>query len=126
MNKIITFVMILMMSNISFAECDWSTITKVDSRYSYSVDCHKEVGKLVKEQELRREQVVKLNKTISLKDLSISKAEERITNWRDTTYILEKRLQTQRKWSRYNDWMYFGGGIFMTVLAGWTMGQVNK
>ena len=115
-----------MMINVSFAKCDWSTITKADGIYLYSVSCHKEVGKLVKEQKLRREQVAKLNKAISLKDLSINKAEERIVNWRDTTYVLEKRLQTQRKWSRYNDWMYFGGGIFMTVLSAWAIGQVNK
>lgn len=80
----------------------------------------------MQEQKLREEQVSKLNDSIKLKDLAITKADERIELWKDTTYKLEDRLIKHDKYARKNDWMLFGGGILTTILTGWAIGQATK
>lgn len=124
--KMLLIMCMIVSINLSYADCNWSSIEEVEGGYLYSTDCHIKVGKLVKESKLREEQVKELNKTIELKDLSLSKANERIDNWRNTTYELEDRIMKQRKWSIYNDYLYFGGGIALTILSAWAFGQVNK
>lgn len=121
--------LILVVLSLSFqinAKCDWSTIKTTDQGYLYSKECHIEVGKIVEEVELRKKQVEELNKTITFKDLAMTKADERIVLWRDTSFELEERIVKQRKWSAYNDYLWFGGGIAVTILSGWAMGQVSK
>lgn len=114
--------------------CDWKTIRKVgDSGYLYSADCHKSVGQLKnKAEELekanseRQKQVEKLGKTIELKDLALDKADQRIINWRNETYNQHDRLLRQQKLAKYNDWLYFGGGIAVTILSVWAAGQLRR
>ena len=110
----------------ALADCNWSSTEKVAGKHSYSKDCHIEVGKLVKEQKQRVEQVAKLNKSLTLKDLAISKQSARIDLWRDTSYKLEDRLIKHDRYAKKNDWLLFGGGILTTILTGWAIGQVNK
>jgi hypothetical protein len=123
---IITIFMITIVYIQTALACDWSEIAQNGETYIYPKDCHIKVGKLIKEAELRKEQVEELNKTITLKDLALTKADERIVNWRDTTYKLEERIMKQRKWSAYNDYLYFGGGVILTILSGWAIGQAAK
>jgi len=126
------FIIIALLINTSMA-CDWKTgIVKKGSRYSYTVDCHKEVGKLVKQnKELklanseRQKQSEKLTQSIKLKDLALEKADLRITNWRNETYNQHDRLLKQKKLSKYNDWLYFVGGMGLTVLSVWGAGQIK-
>ena len=100
------------------AECDWKTIEEKDGKFIYSKECNIKVGQLVKEMALKDEQIVKLNKVIELKDLMILKGDERIELWRATTYKLEDRLISQDKWSNRKDWLYFAGGIIVTIAVG--------
>jgi len=110
----------------TIASCDFSTLVKSNGFYQYSVDCHIKVGKTIQENELRVEQVEKLNKVITLKDLAISKSSERIDLWKSTSYKLEDRLLKHDAMSRKNDWVLFGGGVLTTILAGWALGQATK
>ncbi len=127
MNKLFyTVLAILLTLQVAVADCDWKTIEKTENGYLYNKDCHVQVGKLVKEAKLRKEQVAELSKTITLKDLAMTKANERIDLWRDTSFKLEERIIKQRKWSSYNDYLYFGGGVVMTILAGWALGQASR
>lgn len=113
--------------------CNWNTdIQKEGSKYLYTASCHKEVGRLVKSnKELekaiseRQKQVEKLGKTIELKDLALDKADQRIMNWRDESYNQHQRLLKQQQLSKYNDWLYFGGGIALTILSVWGAGQIK-
>lgn len=116
----------------ALANCDFSTIKKVDSGYLYSSECHGEVGKIKKAKEAlekaseeRKKQVDKLTESIKLKDLALDTADERIMNWRMESYEQHERLLKQRKYEKYNDWMYFGGGILVTVLSVWAAGQIK-
>lgn len=113
--------------------CDWSTIKKQGSEYIYTADCHKEVGKLVvKVEELekanseRQKESAKMIEAIKLKDLALDKADERIMNWRNEAYNQHERLLRQEKLSKYNDWLYFGGGIGLTILSAWAVGQLRR
>jgi len=131
-NLIVCMAMIGLLTN-SAISCDWSTIKKQDSEYVYSADCHKEVGKLVGKVEKleranleRQKEAESLNKAIELKDLALNKADERIMNWRNETYNQHERLLRQEKLAKYNDWLYFGGGVGLTILSVWASGQLRK
>lgn len=114
--------------------CDWSKdVRKEGSNYVYTTDCHIEVGKTIKAKEElekanseRQAQVEKLGKAIELKDLALDRADQRIMNWRDEAYNQHERLLKQEKLAKYNDWLWFGGGVGLTILSVWAAGQLRK
>ena len=126
--KIVAYLVVLLFSsNVLFSgTCDWSTIKEQDNKYVYSEDCHREVGKLVKESEIRKEQVEKLNKAIELKDLTIQKQEERVELWMNTSEKLEKKVTSWERWKEAHQWMYFGLGVLATGLSVYLAGKVYK
>ena len=95
MKNVISSLLILAFSFNTFA-CNFSKdITRnANGSYTYSKECHIEVGKRLQANELRKEQVEKLQKTIELKDLLVVKTEERVELWRDTSFKLEDRINT--------------------------------
>ena len=126
--------MVLLVSHSALANCNFiSDIVKVDTNtYHYTKECHIEVGKIKNTKEElekaaseRKKQIEKLNKSIKLKDLALDVADERIMNWRNQSYEQHKRLIKQQQLSKYNDWLYFGGGIALTVLSVWAAGQIK-
>ena len=126
--------MALLVNHSALASCNFNTdIVKVDTNtYHYTKECHIEVGKikntkeeLEKAVDERKKQVEKLNESIKLKDLALDVADKRIMNWRDESYKQHERLIKQQQLSKYNDWLYFGGGIALTVLSVWAAGQIK-
>jgi len=113
--------LLIMFMSIQFvmADCDFSTIKETDQGYLYSQECHRQVGKLVKDEAERKEQIAKLNKSIELKDLVIDKQEERIKLWMDSTEKMEDRVNSIEKWKSTNQWLYFGLGVVTTSLSVW-------
>lgn len=107
--------------------CDFSQdITKnQDGSYTYTKDCHEEVGVKVKRLELKEKQVKKLNEALDLKDMAITKSHERIDLWMNTTYKLEDRVNTIEAIKERNKWIYFGLGIIVTGAAVWGAGQLR-
>lgn len=127
----ICILLMVFITNQSLA-CDWSSIKKQGSSYVYTASCHKLVGSTVKRVKAlekanseRQKQAEKLTKAIELKDLALDKADERIMNWRKESYNQHERLLKQKKYSAWNDWLYFGGGIGLTVLSVWAAGQIK-
>jgi hypothetical protein len=114
--------------------CDWSKdIKKENGKYTYTSSCHAKVGVLIKENDNfklalseRKKQVEKLDKSLELKDLALQKADKRVMNWREESYNQHQRLIKQQKLSRYNEYFYFGGGVFFTALSVWAAGKLNK
>ena len=127
-NKFISLFLIICFScSICFADCDWKTIkAQPDGTFTYTQDCHLKVGELVKEAQLREEQVKKLNEAIALQDLEISKLQDRINLWKDTTYKLEDKLISNNNWGDYSKSLYFGLGVLTTVLSGYAVGAANR
>jgi energy-coupling factor transporter transmembrane protein EcfT len=120
------------MSSPSFA-CNWNTDIQLQgSKFLYTASCHKLVGDTVKKarglekaESERQVQVNKLSETITLKDLALDKADQRMMSWRDESYNQHERLLKQQKYAKWNDWLYFGGGVALTVLSVWAAGQLR-
>ena len=119
--------MVSLVSHSALADCNPSSnehIYKSTSysppKYVYSVDCHIDYGRLRKIEGKRQEQADHLNKSITLKDLAITTANDRVNVWQKTTYNLQDKLLTIEKNNSRLKWIYFGIGIL--TMAGATYG----
>lgn len=121
------FVAASLITGPSFGSCNFANdITKnADGTYTYSKECHVEVGVKLQENRLREQQVEKLNKAIEMKDLVIEKAETRVEKWQTTTGKLEDRVNTIERMNDTNKVLYFGLGIALTALAVWGAGRLH-
>lgn len=128
MKKLISTILIVScLSNVALADCDFSTVTKLeDGSYKYSKECHIKVGEMKRDLDIANKQVKLLNDSLELKDLALSKSNERIALWMDTTYKLEDRLNKIDELRSKNNWIYFGLGAVFTGLAVWGAGQLVK
>jgi len=125
-------VLTVLLSSQSLA-CNWNTdIQAQGSKFLYTASCHKLVGDTVKKaRELEKayteldKKSKKLGESITLKDLALDKSDQRMMKWRDESYNQHDRLLKQKKLAKYNDWLYFSGGIGLTVLSVWAAGQLR-
>jgi hypothetical protein len=118
--KIISALLVgCLLSSQSFASCNWEKDVKVnqDGSYTYSKDCHLQVGLSLDELDLRRKQVAELNKTIELKDLAIRYSDERVRLWMDSSLKMNERLNQYEATKGSQQWLYFGLGVLTTSLA---------
>jgi hypothetical protein len=128
MKKIMSLILSasVFLSSTAFAECKWATgVTKVEQGYLYTPECHARVGTTVKDLEDRETEVAALRKTIELKDLVITKADERTVLWRNESYEQYDRLMKQQELSRKNETLWFVLGIVVTGAAVWGAGQLR-
>lgn len=127
MKKIISLIILTsFFPNFAFADCDYSKIVNNgDGTYTYSKALHICVGEMKQDLEIANQQVAKLTKAISLKDLTITKADKRADVWMNTSFKLENRIQTIDSMSKTNDWLFFGLGIATMLAASYAAGQLN-
>ena len=109
------------------ASCNVKTdiIKQANGTRIYSLDCHKMVGKLIADEKDRKEQIAHLNKTIKLKDLSIDLSYKRADLWQKEAENQYGLLKKHAKWRSYEKYIWFGGGIAVTVLSVWASGQIK-
>lgn len=126
--KIVSLILsVAMASNVAFADCSFSNLThNPDGTVTYSKADHNCVGQLVQDDKTKTQQVQDLNKAITLKDLAITKADERAQNWMDTSLKLEQHVQTVDSLKKQNEWIYFVLGVVATSLAGITAAQLSR
>lgn len=126
MKNLIVAVMILLCLPLSaFAQCDFSTgITKTDQGYLYTNECHIAVGQMKHDLGVAQAQVSLLQKSLDLKDLTITKADARADLWQASTFKLEDRINTIDQMRSTNNWMYFGLGVLTVFAAGYAASQV--
>lgn len=123
LSAIITF----HLNSTALAACDFSTgITQTEKGFLYTPDCHREVGRISKENEDRKEQAELYRKALDLKDIAMDAQRERADMWRDTSFKLEDKLSSIERFKRNNELLYFGLGVVLTVGAGWAVGQAAK
>jgi hypothetical protein len=120
------FVFILSI-NLAHADCEFSTGIKPnpDGSYTYSKECHLQVGKNFKELSLLKDENKQLRKTIELRDLALVKQEERVQLWMDTTYKLEDRINTMDRIRETNKFLYILMGVGITALSVYGAGQLR-
>ncbi len=128
MNKFVSILISsILLSQSAFATCDFSSDIKAmpDGSYSYTRECHIEVGKAVKKVKLLEEEIVLLNKALELKDLALVKQKERADLWMDSAFKMNDKLQAYDSAARTSTWLYFGLGVAATVLSVWAAGQLR-
>jgi len=121
MKKLITALMIVLSLPLqALADCDFSKgITKVDGGYLYTTECHVAVGQMRQNYLISQQQISDLNKALDLKDLAITKADQRADMWMNTTFKLEDRINTLDKMQETNKWIWFGLGVVTVFAAGY-------
>lgn len=120
-------ILAIFMINTAYAECNFATgITpNQDGSYTYSKECHLQVGKNVRELSLLKEENKKLRETIELKDLALVKQEERVQLWMDTTYKLEDRINNIERLQETNKFLYILMGVGLTAISVYGAGQLR-
>jgi hypothetical protein len=128
MKKLIASVMVFMtFSSSAFATCDFSTgVTKNDNgSYTYTKECHVAVGQMKNDLETANGQIVEYKKVIELKDLAITKSDQRADMWMDSSFKLQDRLNTVDELKSKNQYLAFALGILVTGLAVYGAGQLR-
>lgn len=129
MKKVISLLLLFcFISNAALADCDFSTgITPGPNHtFIYTEACHLQVGKLVQDNKTKDAQLADLTKAITLKDLALTKSDERTQLWMDTSDKLQNRLTTVDSLAKKNEWIYFGLGVLATVGAGYVASQMYR
>lgn len=121
MNKSVAIVVLFsLVGNYALADCDFSkgVVAEADGSRLYSKECHIKVGQLVQDNQTKDKQIDDLNKAITLKDLAITKSDQRTQVWMDTSLKLEDNIQKIDSLKKSNEWIYFGLGVLSTFAAG--------
>lgn len=121
MKKIIaSLILLCFISNIAVADCDFSTGAKKTDHntYEYTIDCHIAVGQMKQDLEVAKRQLTDLTQAITLKDLAITKSDQRAQLWMSTSADLESRLQKVDSLEKGNQWIFFGLGALTVLGAG--------
>ena len=101
------------------ADCNPQTDIKKnqDGSYTYTKDCNTRVGEIVEELDLRKEQVKKLNDSISYYKMGYDLQEQRAKDWMNTSIQLDKELQRQKTFSTWEKVGYFILGVAVVGVA---------
>jgi hypothetical protein len=126
MKKFISILLLVsFLSHSAMAECDFSTgiIPNGTGAYTYSKECHIKVGQLIEDNKTKDQQITLLNKAIELKDLALTKSDERVKLWMDTSTQLEERLNKVDQLRSSNNFLYFGLGLLTVVATGFVIAK---
>jgi hypothetical protein len=129
LNKLISLILIYLFStNIVLADCVFSRdITKLeDGRYAYTRECHIQVGEMKYDLDIANQKLANLNKVIELKDLALTKSDERTKLWQEATYKLEDRVASIDERRSINQWVYFGIGVITTIGSGYIASKLIR
>src|ERR1700677_5144950 len=87
MKKFIAVIVLITMSTVAEADCDFSTgITAgPNNTFIYTEECHLKVGSLVQDNAVKTQQIADLNAAISLKNLAISNSDARVALWQKSS-----------------------------------------
>lgn len=126
--KSLTLLLSLALFSQNCFSCDFANDIRVnqDGTYTYSKECHIEVGKRIKKLTLIEAQVVELERTIELKDLALSKEKQRADAWMDTSFQINDKLQKYDAISSKSNAVYFGLGLATAILSVWAAGQLVR
>jgi hypothetical protein len=117
-NIISIAISLTLFSGVSFADCQFNDLKhNADGTVTYSAADHVCVGNLVQDNATKAKQVDDLNKAITLKDLALTKSDQRVQMWQDTTFKLEDNMQKVDSLQKTSQWVWFGLGVLTTGLA---------
>lgn len=126
--NLVCILLSVLMSTSVFADCDFKKDITEDTsgNFTYSRECHIEVGKAVKSVPLLRSKVSSLEKKIELKDMMLEKQEERVREWVNTSMHAHATVMSYESARSRDNIMYFGLGIGVAVLSVWAAQKVTR
>lgn len=126
MKKLIaTFLVAISLSNVAIADCDFSKIVhNADGTMTYTKELHICVGQMKQDLESANAQLTAYKSAIDLKDLAITKANERSDLWMNTSFKLQDRMNAVDDLKSKNQLLTFFAGVVVTGLAVWGAGQL--
>lgn len=134
-SKIVALVLavsILFTSVPSFADCQPAVSLNVGDkitdcpRIGLSLDYDKQLRKDLIEGDYNKQIVEEQKKIISLKDLQIKQTTEQSDLWKQEALRERDALDKERNKTNWGFWGGLIGGVALTVLAGWAVGQASK
>lgn len=127
MNKKILFLVMFSLFSITARASDKCDFTKIksnmDGTYIYSKELHICVGEMKQNLDSLNKESDDTKKIIQLKDLALTKTEERVNLWIDTSGKLEDRINKVQSLESTNYLIYFGLGILTTFAAAYVANQ---
>jgi hypothetical protein len=103
-------------------ECNTADLKhNADGTVLYTKDCHKRVGEVVEELELRKEQVKQLNLSVDFYKKGYDIQDQRAKDWMNTSIQLDKELQRQKTFSSLEKVGYFILGVVVVGVAAQTL-----
>lgn len=123
---IISLVLLSFVSNVALADCDFSTgVTPGPNKtFVYSEACHQKVGQLIQSDKTKTAQIADLTQAITLKDLAITKSDQRTQLWMDTSDKLQNRLTSVDDLAKKNEFLFFGLGVLATIGVGFATARL--
>ena len=110
-------IVLFLIPNLLFAECDFSSITIKDGYYQYPPECHLKVGTFVKTIEVQGKKIKLLEEALELKDLALKKSEADAERWAELARKYQDTIQTQNNLTKTFDTINFGLGLFAGFAA---------
>ncbi len=126
---LIALIIVSLLPISSFAECDFTNgkgVNKVEGGYLYSPECHVAVGQMKYDLGVKDLQLDKLTKALDLKDLAITKADQRADMWMNTAYKLEDRINAIDSMRQSNQYIVFGLGMLAMFAATYAASQLHR
>lgn len=131
-------VIILMISTLaafpsrSFAECQNAISLNVGERVAdcprigLSLEYDKQIRKELIEGDYNKQIIDQQKRIIDLKDLQIKQTSEQADLWRSEALREREALDKERNKTNWGFWGGLIGGVALTVLAGWAVGQASR
>lgn len=116
----------------SFADCQNAISLNVGDRVTdcprigLSLDYDKQVRKDLIEGDYNKQVVDQQQRIIELKDLQIKQTSEQADLWKTEALREREALDKERNRTNWGFWGGLIGGVALTVLAGWAVGQAGK
>lgn len=126
MKKLIAiFLLFVSLPSAAMANCDFSKVVhNADGTMTYTKELHVCVGQMKADLESANSQIADYKKAIELKDLALTKSEQRGDMWMNQSFTLQDRMDKIESYKSKNEILYFVGGVFLTGLAVWGAGQL--
>lgn len=117
---------------LSFADCPNAVNLNVGDkvtdcpRIGLSVEYDKQIRKDLIEGDYNKQIVDQQKKIIDLKDLQVRQTSEQADLWKSEALREREALDKERNKTNWGFWGGLIGGVALTVLAGWAVGQAGK
>lgn len=125
--RIVSFLLALLISSFSFADCDFSKIiSNSDGSYQYSKELHICVGQLVKDSKTKDAQILDLYGAVDKYKQTIATDEIRIQNLMDSLGKISERIDKAQQYQNSNDTLKYVIGAAAAYLSVWGAGQLRN